>query len=169
MKQTMQLLKCLWVFLLVELLCWQVCFAQVDPWERIKLMEQGKKISVKLNSGRSVNGQMEAWSTDGLSVRQGKDKVTQVAKSEVARVAMPIGMSRGRRATYAGVFVGGGLGALVAAACASQGCDGSPAALFAAGALLYGGIAAGIAAIFPQHKEVIYTSAASAPGDPARR
>ena len=169
MKQTMQMLKCLWVFLLVELLCWQVCFAQVDAWERIRLIEQGKKISVKLNSGRSVNGQMEAWSTDGLSVRQEKDKVTQVAKSEVARVAMLIGMSRGRRATYAGVFVGGGLGALVAGACASEGCDVSPAALFAAGALIYGGIAAGIAAIFPQHKEVIYTSAASAPGDPARR
>jgi len=50
------------VILLVNLLCWQVCFAQVDPWERVKLIEPGKKVSVKLLSGRTVNGRMEAWS-----------------------------------------------------------------------------------------------------------
>ncbi len=71
---------------------------------------------------------------------------------------MVIGMSRGRKALWAGGIVGGGLGAVVAAACASGGCEISPAAMFAAGALVYGGIAAGIAALFPPHKELIYSA-----------
>ncbi len=154
----MQILRSALGLLLAELLCWQTCLAQIDPWERVKLIEDGKKVSVKLLSGKTLNARMEGWSTDGLSVRQGKDKVVPVAKADVAEVAMVIGMSRGRKALWAGGIVGGGLGAVVAAACASGGCEISPAAMFAAGALVYGGIAAGIAALFPPHKELIYSA-----------
>ncbi len=166
MRQAMQILRSALGLLLVELLCWQTCLAQIDPWERVKLIEDGKKVSVKLLSGKTLNARMEGWSTDGLSVRQGKDKVVPVAKADVAEVAMVSGMSRGRKALWAGGIVGGGLGGVAAAACASAHCDVPPAALFAAGALVYGGIAAGIAALFPQHKEVIY---AARPGDLPRK
>jgi len=57
------------VILLVNLLCWQVCFAQVDAWERVKLIEPGKKVSIKLLSGQTVNGRMETWSADGRRPR----------------------------------------------------------------------------------------------------
>ncbi len=161
----LKLIRNAMVLVLVNLLGWQLCLAQVDPWERIKLIEPGKKVQVKLHSGQNVNGKMEAWNTDGLSVRQGKDRVVQAAKSDVAKVAMVGGMSRGRKAALAGGIVGGALGGLMAAACASpnSNCDVPPALMFASGAILFGGIAAGIAAIFPQHKEVIYTAL---PGKP---
>jgi hypothetical protein len=170
MKERTQMLKRALVFLLAELFAWQVCLAQVDPWERVKLIEQGKKVQVKLHSGKNVNGKMEAWSTEGLSIRQGKDRAVPVAKSDVAQVAMVSGLSRGRKAGYAFLITGGTIAGLTYAACSSSGCE-EPYAAFAALGLagFFGAIAAGIAALFPQHKEVIYTVAASAPADPARR
>jgi len=88
-----------------------------------------------------------------------------VAKSDVVQVAMVSGKSRGRKAVYAGLIAGAAGGGLMAAACQSpsSNCDVPPAALAAGGALFFGGIAAGISALLPQHKEVIYT-APSAPG-----
>ncbi len=98
MKQTMRILKSAVTLMLAGMLSWQTCLAQVDPWERVKLVESGKRLAVKLHSGRSVNGKMETWSADGVAVRQGKDRVVQVKKSDVAQVAMVMGMSRGRKA-----------------------------------------------------------------------
>jgi hypothetical protein len=135
----------------------EAAFAQVDPWERVKLIEPGKSVHVKLNAGRTVKGRMESWTAEGLTVRQGKDKVVNLTKSEVARVAMVTGMSRGRKAAYGGA-IGGAIGAGVTAGiCAASICD-YPGAVTAGGALWVGGLAAGIAALFPQHKEVIYTA-----------
>ena len=166
MRLRMTAVKNAVVILLVNLLCWQVCFAQVDPWERVKLIEPGKKVSVKLLSGQTVNGRMEAWSADGLSVRQGKDKLLPLAQPTIAQVAMVTGMSRGRKALYAGVITGGITGGLTAAACASSYsyCDFPAVGIFAIVAGFWGGVAAGIAALFPPHKEVIYT----APGGSSR-
>ena len=59
MTQTMRILKIAMTLILAGLLSWQTCFAQVDPWDRVKLVEPGKKLAVKLHSGRSVNGKME--------------------------------------------------------------------------------------------------------------
>jgi len=157
MRHTTKTLRNALALLLVALLYQQTCLAQVDPWERVKLIEDGKKVQVKLLSGVTVNGKMEGWSTDGLSVRQGKNRVVPVAKADIAQVAMVGGMSRGRKALWAGGIVGGGLGGVLVAGCASSGgCDVPLAALFAGSVLLYGGVAAGIAALFPQHREVIY-------------
>jgi len=160
MRHMMNALRNALALMLVALVYQQTCVAQVDPRERVKLIEDGKKVQVKLLAGKTLNGTMEGWSTDGLSVRQGKDKVVPVAKADVAQVAMVSGMSRKRKAAWAGATVGGGLGGVAAAACASAGCEIPPAAMFAAGVLIYGGIAAGIAALFPQHKEVIYAAPA---------
>lgn len=172
MKRTMGVSKSAIALVLMALLYHQTCLAQVDAWERTKLIEQGKNVSVKLHSGQMLQGRMESWNTDGLSVRQGNDKVVPVAKSDVAQVAMVTGMSRGRKAAYAGLIAGGIGGGLTAVACvnSSSTCDVPPAALAAGGALVWGGIAAGIAALFPQHKEVIYAApfAPSAPEAPPK-
>lgn len=130
-----------------------------DPWERIRLIEPGKKVTVTLHSGDKVNGKMGPWSPEALTVIKGKDQAAQLAKSDVAKVALVAGMSRATRAGWA-ALIGGGVGAgLMGAACAGgSGCDVPPAALAAGGAIWFGGIAAGIAALIPQHKEVIYTA-----------
>lgn len=148
------------VLLLVCTLCHQPSLAQVDPWERIRLIEPGKNVSVKLNSGKTVKGKMEAWNSDGLSVKQGKNKSVPMAKSDVARVALVTGMSRGRKAAYAGLIAGGITGGITGAACASDGCFVHPGgAIVAIVGVFWGGVSAGIAALFPQHNEVIYTAA----------
>ncbi len=148
--------------MLVALVHQQTCLAQIDPWERIKLIEEGKKVQVKLLSGKTLNGKMEAWSPEGLTVRQGNDKVVPVAKSDVAQVAMVSGMSRGTKASYAGLITGGVVGGLTLAACASSDCSGEMSGWLLLATGIYAGIAAGIAALFPQHKEVIYAAPAGA-------
>ena len=148
------------VLLLVCTLWHQPSLAQVDPWERIRLIEPGKNVSVRLNSGKTVKGKMEAWNSDGLSVRQGGNKRVPLAKLEVAQVALVTGMSRGRKATYAGLIAGGITASIAGAAVASDSWFSGlwPVAAAVTG-LIWGGIAAGIAALFPQHNEVIYTAA----------
>lgn len=148
------------------------CFAQVDPWERVKLIQPGKKIHIGLHSGQTVKGRMEQWNPETVMVRIGKDKISSVSKSDVARVALITGMSRGRKATYAGLITGGVLGGIVLAACAAGGgCEVSPPAALPLGIAAWSGVAAGIAALFPQGKEVIYIApsdaAAANPRQPA--
>ena len=68
----------------------------------------------------------------------------------------------------AGLLTGGILGGFTGVACAAgSNCDVPPGAIAAGGALFFGGIAAGIAALFPPHKEVIYTALPSAPAKSA--
>jgi hypothetical protein len=171
MKQIIRILKSAVTLILAGMLSWQTCFAQVDPWERVKLVEPGKKLSVKLHSGKSVNGKMETWSADGVAVRQGKDRVVQVAKSDVAQVEMVSGLSRGRKALIAFLVAGGTGVTAMAIDCAGHrsgevcGKGGDGVAVFA----LTGGFAALIASLFPQHKEVIYTALPSAPATGAPR
>lgn len=137
--------------------------AQFDPWERAKLIEPGKKVSVQLHTGKMLNGKMHSWSPEGLTVLKG-NALVQVAKSDIAKIAMVAGMSRGRRAAWAGL-IGGGIGAGIGGgACAGAGgCDVSPASVAAGAAVWIGGIAAGIAALIPQHKEVIYAAPPTLP------
>lgn len=134
-------------------------WAQVDPWERVKLIEPGKKLAVRLHSGKTVKGKMELWTSDGLSIRQGREKLNTISKADVARVALLTGRSRGRKALYAGLITGGVMGGLMGAACANGGCYAEPAILVPAAAGFWGGLAAGIAALFPQHQEILYTAA----------
>ena len=158
MRHTMKALRNTLALMLVALLYHETCLAQVDPWERVKLIEEGKKVQVKLLSGKTLNGTMEAWSTDGLSIRQGKDKLVPVAKADVTQVAFVTGMSRGRKAAWAGGITGGVVGGLFVAACLPENCDSELAALAVLVTAFWAAVAAGIAALFPQHKEVIYTA-----------
>ncbi len=162
MKQTIQALKTAIVLLLVQLLCWQTCFGQVDQWEQVKLIGDGKKVSVKLHSGETVNGRAEGWTVDGLRVRQGKNEITALAKSDIAQVSAVTGMSRGRKALI-GFMVGGVVGVTTMAIdCAGH----SPGSVCGKGSdkpvvfALVGAIGALIAFLFPQHKRVIYTAPA---------
>jgi hypothetical protein len=168
MKQTTQVLKTAVALFLVQLLGWQMCFGQVDPWKRITLIKQGRNVAVKLQSGKTLNGKMEGWNPEGLTVRQGKDKVVPVVKSDVAQVAIVSGLSRRSMAASGGLIAGGIGGGLSGAACASLGCGALSVWVGALAFAVVGGIAAGIAALFPPHKEVMYTAAASAPGDSVR-
>ncbi len=130
-----------------------------DPWERIRLIEPGKKVAITLNSGKSVNGKMGSWSPEGLTVLKGGDKAEQLAKSDVAKVALVAGMSRGSRAGWAALIGGGAGTALYGGTCAGdRWCPTNPAAMAAAGGIFFGGIAAGIAALIPQHQELLYVA-----------
>ena len=152
--------------MLVCLLCCQMCLAQVDPWERVRLIESGMKVQVKLISGKTVNAKMDTWSADGLSVLQGKQASVGIPKSEIAQVWMATGISRKRKAAYAGLITGGAIGGLIGGACAASdyGCyETGAVAVFSAGFL--GGIAAGIAALFPQSKALIYSTAPAPRGN----
>ncbi len=131
------------------------CLAQDDPWDRVKLLEPGKRVSVKLTSGKSVNGKMEGWSPESLTVRRGGDSI-RIERSGIDQVFMVTGMSRGRKAAWAAGVTGGAIGAIGAVACAKEGCSRDEAGFLLAGAAVYAGIAAGVAALFPPHKETIY-------------
>lgn len=161
----MKTLRYALALLLMALLYQQTCLAQVDPWERVKLIENGKKVQVKLHSGKTLNGKMEEWSTDGLAVRQGKNKVVPVAKADVEQVAMVSGMSRKRKFAWGAGITGGVYSGLLGGACAaSRGCElDIPPGVLVAGIASLSAMVGGIAALFPQHKEVIYR-AQQAPG-----
>ena len=150
------------VFLAWALMC-QFGFSQTDPWERVKLIENGKAVSVRLASGKTVRGKMDEWRPDGLVVRQGADETVTVARADAAKVYLAAGMSRERRAAVAfGIGTAAMAGLLgVAAASDSGGHDsyGEVIAFILVFAPLFGGIAAGIAALVPQHKELIFSAA----------
>ena len=174
MRQTIQVLKNTLVFLVVGLLCWQVCFAQVDPWERVKLIEQGKNVHVKLHWGETVKGALDGWSREGLTIQRSRlgtpTGVVRIARSDITEVSQR-GMSRAEKAMIA-LAATGGIFAVYLYMQTQKEYKTENERTFRKALIVIpvvGGIIAGIAALFPQHKEVIYTAAASAPGDPARR
>jgi hypothetical protein len=151
--------------LIVCALISQLGLGQIDPWERVRLIEQGKSVSIKLLSGNTVSGKMDEWQADGLVIRKRKDKTVTIPRPDVARVYLNAGMSRGHRAAWA-FGIGGGTGAALygGVAAASGGVDGISTGAFAlGGGLFIGGISAAIAALIPQHKELIYQAPAAAP------
>ena len=54
MKRAIGFLSNTFTLLMVALLYHQTCLAQVDPWERVKLIEQGKNVTVKLHSSKTT-------------------------------------------------------------------------------------------------------------------
>jgi len=74
--------------------------AQVNPWERLSLIEEGKRVAVKLHSGKTVNGRIRKWSPGGLVVLQGENRPVQLAKSDIAQVALVAGRSRAEKARF---------------------------------------------------------------------
>ena len=138
------------------------CAAQGDSWELIKVIAPGRSVQVKLHSAKAIKGKMGAWRADGISITQSK-KVISMDKDDVAEIALLIGRSRGRKAMLAGVITGGAVAGIVGASYginADDCCfDPSAGVLVPLAAGFWGGVAAGIAALFPQHQEVIYSAA----------
>lgn len=156
------------VLMLAALIFQLTAFAQTDAWARVQLVQPGKKIYVRMVTGSAVTGIMAGWSENAVTVRRGKDKVVVIQKSNVAQVAMVSGMSRGRKALITGLITAGAVGGLVAAACRSQNCCGSSTGTtcsngqLAGSVLVWALIGSGVAALFPQHHEVIFRAAPAA-------
>lgn len=131
---------------------------QMDPWERVRLLEEGKSVSVTLHSGGHVNGKMEAWSAEGVRIQQGR-AIVPVEKAKIARVELVIGPSRGTKAAIAGGITAGVVASLLLASCAQASCRASEyGKVTGVASGVFGGGAAGIAALFPQHHELIYVA-----------
>jgi hypothetical protein len=81
-----------------------MCLAQADPWERINMIKQARKVDGKLHTSQSLKGKMDAWRNDGLGLGQGRIKIVSIEKPDVAEVALLIAMSRGRKAMLAGTI-----------------------------------------------------------------
>jgi hypothetical protein len=150
--------------MLVALLFQQTILAQLDSWEQVKQIKTGKKVQVRLFSGKTVNSKMEAWSADGLTVRQ-RDQAGSVtlAKSDVAEI-VALGMSRRHKALI-GFLVGGGGGVTTMAIdCAGHAPKGEICGRGSDGPVVFalvGGIGALVGSLFPQNKKVIYRAPAS--------
>jgi len=144
---------------LVALVCQQTSLAQADPWDRLKVLEQGNNVKVSLLSGKTVAGKMQVWTADGLTVRQGKNKLMRVERAEVTEVVLLLGKSRSRKAAFWGLITGSIGGVMVGALSGYSIGDTGERVLVGAGAfLLYGVIGGGIAALSPQKKMVLYTA-----------
>jgi len=130
--------------------------AQVDRWERVKLVEPGKRVRVELRGGKPVSGTFEEWTPEAVRVRQGGGKVVRIEKADVDRLSMVTGMSRARKAGWAAAATGAILGGLGAAVCVKEGCSGGEAGFVAGAVGFYAAVAAAVAALFPPHREVIY-------------
>ena len=140
-------------------LCSTACLAQVDSWGRLQSVGQGQTIRVTMQSNKSVNGKMDGWRPDSLSVRRSNGKVVSIAKFDVMRVELVSGTSRARRALYSGLLSAGLSAGLSAALGNSSGRIG-----IAAG--LGGGIGAGLATLCPQRRVVVYSISRSvSPGN----
>lgn len=143
---------------LMCLVCSSTCLGQSDSWAQVRIIQPGRNVYVRLQTGKAIKGRMDAWHPDGLSLR-GHGKVVSIDRSEIAQVALLIGKSRARKALYAGLIAGSAGATLMGLAYQSYGCCGPSTAAVAAGAGAFtGGVAAGIASLFPRHHEVIYSA-----------
>lgn len=127
-----------------------------DLWERVKLVEPGKRVRVELRAGKPVSGTFEQWTPEALQVRDGAGKLVRIEKADVDRLSMVTGMGRGRKAVWAAAATGAILGGLGAAVCVKEGCSSGEAGFVAGAVGFYAAVAAGVAALFPPHREAIY-------------
>lgn len=136
-----------------------LCLAQDNAWERLRQVSPGRKVEVRQVSGEAITGKFESLSDREIKVMRGDGKAMAVPRDSVNTVALVIGKSRGKKAAIGAGITAGALGGIFAAACASGGCDDE---YFALGALIsipfWSGVAGGISALFPPHKEVIYAA-----------
>jgi hypothetical protein len=85
-----------------------------NDWSALKAVASGSKLSVKLKSGKSVEGKLTGVSDDSLSLTVG-GKPTDIKAVDVLRVYRVGGSSAGKTALI-GAAVGAGVGAAVGAA-----------------------------------------------------
>ena len=136
----------------------QTSTAQLDPWLHVQLTPAGRKVEVHDRAGKRISGTLESCTADSLRVRNRKG-IIALEKSEVARVSLVTGRSRGRKALIASGVTAAVLGAMVGLSCVN-GCP-EETGYVALGIVPWTGIVGGIAALFPPHRDEIYSIHAS--------
>jgi hypothetical protein len=83
-------------------------------WSAVKAVETGSKLSVKLKTGRTVEGRLAGVTDDSLSLSVGGGSA-EIKPQEIQRVYR-VGGSSAKSAALVGLAVGAGAGAAVGAA-----------------------------------------------------
>lgn len=109
--------------------------AQAGDWSSLKTVGQGSKLSVKLKSGKSVEGKLSGVSDTALSLSV-KGKTVDLSRDDVQRVYQVKGKSA-TKATLIGAGVGAGAGAAIGASGGDEG-FGPSNGVFAAGFAVLG-------------------------------
>lgn len=156
----MKIIRSTLALLLTTLLCNSTCVAQPDAWERLRSIEPGKKISVRLASGGTVEGKLKAWSTSELTLQQGNGQAMTLSKPDVARVVKFVGMARWQKAIIGSTALGTSAAAQAAWGCKC--CTDCKTQGNAHSVAVAVGIIAGLGllvwALFPQRVEEVYAA-----------
>jgi len=83
---------------------------QTNNWSRVTAVAAGSKLSVKLKSGKTVNGTFNSASDSTLSVMV-KNSPVEVKREDVATVYEVVKKSAATKGTLIGMGVGAGVGA----------------------------------------------------------
>src|SRR4029077_14560818 len=83
---------------------------QMNNWSRVAAVSSGAKLSVKLKTGKTLNGTLRSASDSGLSLTV-KNSQVEVKREEVATVHEVVKKSSATKATLIGTGVGAGVGA----------------------------------------------------------
>ena len=83
---------------------------QMNNWSRVSALTSGARLSVKLKSGKTLNGTLSSASDSGLSLTV-KNSQMNVKREEVATVHEVVKKSSATKATLIGTGVGAGVGA----------------------------------------------------------
>ena len=125
-----------------------------SDWSALKAVASGSKLSVKLKTGKTVEGKLTGVSDDALSLSVG-GKPTDLKAEEVLRVYRA-GGSSGKTGALIGAAAGGGAGAAVGAS-GDEGFGPTHGQMAAGLAVLGGGVGAlvGYAIGRSRHKRVL--------------
>jgi hypothetical protein len=128
-----------------------------SAWDNLRNLQAGRKVEVRQTSGKKISGRFESASDVAITVQVGRE-TRSIPREQVASLSLVIGKSRGTKAAIAGGVTGGVLATMVGISCAANnGCeDGMEYVII--GIPMYSGVAAGIAALFPPHREVVYSA-----------
>jgi len=83
---------------------------QLNNWSRVSALTSGARLSVKLKTGKTLNGTLTSASDTGLSLTV-KNSQVDVKREEVATVHEVVKKSSTTKATLIGTAVGAGVGA----------------------------------------------------------
>ena len=128
-----------------------------SAWDNLRNIQPGRKVEVRQTGGKKISARFQSASETAVTVQAGRE-TRSIPREQVASVSLVIGKSRGAKAAIAGGVTGGVLATMVGISCgASHGCeDGMEYVII--GIPMYSGIAAGIASLFPPHREVVYSA-----------
>lgn len=127
------------LILVASLLLTPVVSAQTatGDWSALKAVVAGSKLSVKLKTGKTVEGRLTAVSDDALSLTVG-GRPTELKAAEVLSVYR-VGGSSAKTGALVGAAVGGGAGAAVGATGGDDGFGAPTRGQTAAGLAVLGG------------------------------